>query len=165
MEEKILLSNETQIDDMNFKNMMLYQKFHKDILLTITKIGICIFIITASIVLDIHRIDKLFCVFIGILGIRDTLKVKENRIKDVDVMKYDFFENYFHANNKQVILEIPYTEIDAIVDLKEYYYFIIAKVPMLISKNGFTKGTGEELKQLVKCKKKGVKYENMEWIK
>lgn len=157
MKEKILLSNETQLNDMNFKNMMLYKKFHQNILLTIAKIAMCTFIIITSIILDIHKIEKLFYIFMGVLGIIDTLKIKENKIEDVDVLKYDFFEDYFLANNQKVILEIPYTEIEAIVEIKDYYYIIIKKVPMLISKKGFTLGTGEEFKKLVKGKKTGIK--------
>ena len=153
MKDKILLSNETKLNDMNFKKMMLYKKFHQDIMLTIVKLGICIFIIITSIILDIHREEKVFYIFMAILGIIDTFKIKENKIDNVDVLKYDFFEDYFLANNQKVILEIDYTEIQDIVDLKDYYYVIIAKVPIMISKKGFTKGTAEELKKLLERKK------------
>lgn len=157
MEEKALISNETPVNDRNFKKMMLYNKFHQDIRLTIIKMAICTFIIITSIILDMHRVDKVFCIFMGIVGIIDTLKIKDNKIKDVSVLKYDFFEDYFLANNQKVILEIPYTEIETIIDMEDFYYVTIKKATLFISKNGFTKGTAEELVKLVKTKNTNIK--------
>lgn len=155
MEEKVLLSNETQLTDANFKDMMLYKKFHQDILRTSIKLAICTFIIIASIWLDVGIIEEIFFIFMAVLGIKDTLEIKEIKLEDVDTLKYDFFENYFHANNQKTILEIDYTEIEKIVETKNYYYIIIAKVPMIIAKDGFKIGTKEELKKLIH--KKGVR--------
>ena len=76
MEKEVLLKNETELTDENFKEMMLYKKFHINLFKTIIKLFICAFIIFLTAKSDFHTIDKMFCIFMSILGIIDTLKIK-----------------------------------------------------------------------------------------
>lgn len=149
-----MFRNETEINDKNFNMMMFYQKIFCKKSITIVKLVICIFIISSSIVLDIQIIEKFFYIIMAILGIKETLQIKETKSKDVKVLKYDFFENCFQVNNCKQILEIPYSNIKHIIDTKDYYYFVIANSLLIIAKNGFTVGNKSEIKYFLKMKRK-----------
>lgn len=153
MEEKILLSNETEITDENFKKLILYEKICKELPIIILKLTICTFIIIASLILDLHRIDKVFCIIMALLGIKDTIEIKGKRVLET-TLKYDFFENYFILDNERIRLKVEYSEINTVINCKNYYYFIADKVPMVVAKNGFTLGTLKELDKLIRVQKK-----------
>lgn len=158
MEEKLLLSNETKITESNFKTMMIYKKFYQDLPIIVLKITICISIIILCIILDIDVLEKVIYMFMSILGIIDTFKIKEEKAKDLKLLKYEFFEDYFLVNNQKIIFEIEYKEINNVIEAKNYYYFIIDKIPMVIAKDGFIYGNNEELKKLIN-RKRSSKYE------
>ena len=88
MNEKILFCNETEINDKNFKSMIFYRRFFCHKYITILKLAMCIFIISSTIILDMHTIDKIFCLFMSILGIRNTLQVKECMTESNAILKY-----------------------------------------------------------------------------
>lgn len=153
MEEKKLLSNETEITDDNFKKLMMCEKICKELPLIILKISICIFIIVASLILDLHRIDKIFCIIMALLGIKDTIEIKGKRVLET-TLQYDFFENYFILDNKRIRLKVEYSEVNTIINTKDYYYFIAEKIPIVVAKDGFTTGTLKELEKLIKTQMK-----------
>lgn len=153
MEEKVLLSNKTEITDENFKKLMWYEKIYKELPLMILKLLICIFIITASLILDLHRVDKAFCIVMALLGIKDTIEIKGKRVLETTI-KYDFFKDYFILDNQRIKLKVEYVEINTVINCKNYYYFIADKVPMVVAKNGFTLGTIKELDKLIRVQKK-----------
>lgn len=140
MQEKVLFRNETEISDKNFNMMMFYQKFFYKKSITIFKLVICIFIIFSSILLDIQMIEKTFYIMMAILGIKETLQIKEKKLKDVKILKYDFFESCFQVNNCKQIIEIPYSNIKHIIDTKDYYYFVIANSLLMIAKKWIYNG-------------------------
>ncbi len=153
MEEKVLFSNETKITDKNFKKLIMYEKICKELPLIIFKLLICIFIIIATLMSDLHRIDKFFCIIIAILGIKNTIVIKGKRVLNT-TLKYNFFKDYFILDNQIIKLKVEYSEINAIIKDKDYYYFIADKVPMVLAKSGFTMGTLKELDKLIKVQKK-----------
>lgn len=153
MEEKVLVSNETQITDSNFKQLMLYEKIYRDLPIIILKLAICIFIIVSSLILDLNKYDKIFCIIMALLGIKDTIEIKGERVLET-TLQYNFFKDYFILDNKRVRLKVQYSEIDTIIEKKDYYYFIAAKTPMVVSKTGFTSGTLNELDKLIKIQRK-----------
>ena len=131
----------------------MYEKIYQELPIIILKLAICIFIIISALFLDLHRIDRAFCIFMAVLGIKDTIEIKGKRAIDTTI-QYDFFENYFILDNKRIKLKVEYSEIDAIIDSKNYYYFIASKIPMVVSKTGFTLGTKNELDKLIGFQKK-----------
>lgn len=153
MEEKILFSNETEITDTNFKKMMFYKKFYNQIHITTLKLAICTFIIISSIILNMNEIDRIFCIFMAVIGIADTLKVKEQRADNITVLKYDFFDNCFQVNNSKITIEVDYNCVERIIDTNNYYYLVIQKSLMMISKSGFTVGKREEFKNIIENKR------------
>lgn len=153
MEEKVLIRNKTEITDENFKKLIWYDRICKELPVIILKLLICIFIIITSLILDLHRIDKAFCIIMALLGIKDTIEIKGKRVLDT-TLKYDFFENYFILDNERIRLKVEYAEINTIINCKNYYYFIADKVPMVVAKNGFTLGTLKELDKLIRVQKK-----------
>ncbi len=162
MEKKVLLSNETLITDENFKTMMFYKKIYQYPYIVLIKLIICLFIIITSIILKIDTITKILFIYISILGIIDTFKVKEVKSSKLKSVKYDFFEDYFLVNNKEIILEVAYSDIDFIIEKEAHYFFSVLKVPMILDKNSFTIGTKEELKDILKQKTKAIFYERKE---
>lgn len=156
MEEKVLMKNKTEITDENFKKLMWYEKIYKELPLIILKLSICIFIIIASLILDLHRIDKAFCIFMALLGIKNTLEIKGERVLETTI-KYDFFENYFILDNERIKLKVEYAEIDTVINCKNYYYFIADKIPMVVAKNGFSLGNLKELDKLIRNKRRNKK--------
>lgn len=156
MEEKILVRNETKITDSNFKQLMMYEKLYKDLPFIILKLAICTFIIVVSLILDFNKYDKLFCIIMALLGIKDTIEIKGKRIIET-TLQYNFFNDYFILDNNRIRLKVEYSEIDTIIEKKDYYYFIAAKTPMVVSKNGFTLGTSSELNKLIEIQMKGRK--------
>lgn len=153
MEEEILVSNETKITDSNFKQLMLYEKIHKELPIIILKLAICTFIIVASLILDMNKYDKIFCIVMALLGIKDTIEIKGKRVLET-TLQYNFFKDYFILDNNRIKLKVEYSEIDTIIDKKDYYYFIAAKTPLVVSKTGFTSGTLNELDKLIKIQGK-----------
>lgn len=150
MKEKILLSNETLMNDKNYKTMMFCKKICLYPSIVFTKVLICLFIITTSIILDLNILNKVFFIIMGILGIIDTFKVKETKASNLKNLKYDFYENYFLVNNGEMILEIQYTDVDSIIEKKNYYFLNVKKIPIIIDKNSFTLGTNQEFKKIMK---------------
>ena len=150
MKEKILLSNETLMNDKNYKIMMFCKKIYIYTSIVFIKVLICLFIIITSIILDLNIVNKVFYIIMGILGIIDTFKVKETKSSRLKNIKYDFYENYFLVNNGEMILEIQYREVDTIIEKKNYYFLNVKKVPVIIDKNSFTLGTNQEFKKIMK---------------
>ena len=150
MEEKVLFENETIITDNSFKAMMLYIKLHHETKLLILKLFMCLFIIYGSIITDLNMIDKIMFVFIAMFGIFDTLRIKESR--HINKIKYEFFENYFLVHNSEMGMEVSYELIEKIKSKNDYYFFIVAKAPMIIGKNSFKGVTNQELKKFIKRK-------------
>ncbi len=158
MNEKILFCNETEINDKNFKSMIFYRRFFCHKYITILKLAMCIFIISSTIILDMHTIDKIFCLFMSILGIRNTLQVKECMTESNAILKYKFFEECFEVtDNKDTIINFTYESIKYIIDTRNYYYLVILKSIIVISKDGFIIGDDKQIKNFIKCKAKQQK--------
>lgn len=149
MNQKILFYNETEITNKNFKSMMFYKKFFYYRYITIIKLAMCFFIIGAVVILDFHRTDKVFCLFMSILGIIDTFRVKEIRENGRNVLKYEFFNECFQVQNHERLIIVSYKAVEKFIDTKEYYYMIIKGSIMLLAKNGFTLGKQEEIKDFL----------------
>ena len=94
MEEKVLVSNETKITDSNFKQLMVYEKIYRDLPIIVLKLAICIFIITASLILDFNKYDKIFCIIMALFGIKDAIEIKGKRVLET-TLNYNFFKDYF----------------------------------------------------------------------
>lgn len=150
MEEKILFENETIITDNSFRTMMLYVKLHHETKLLLLKLSMCLFIIYGSIIADLNIIDEIVFMLFAMLGIFDTLKIKES--KHINKVKYEFFENHFLVYNAEIGMEVSYELIEKIKSKKDYYFFIVAKTPMIIGKNSFKGVTNQELKKFIKRK-------------
>lgn len=150
MNKKILFYNETEITNKNFKSMMFYRKFYCYRYITIIKLAICFFIICLVVRLNFNVIDKAFCLFMSILGIIDTFRVKEIQRDEKNIIKYEFFEEYFQVENDEADLKVPYKCIEKLIDTQNYYYIIIEKFVIILEKNGFTLGNKDEIKDFIK---------------
>lgn len=102
-----------------------------------------------SILTNLNEIDKIICLFFAILGIIDTLKIKEKR--NINKIEYKFYENYFIVHNTEIGMEISYELIERIKNKKDCYIFIVLKTPMVIGKE-FKGITDQELKKFIKEK-------------
>ncbi len=56
-------------------------------------------------------------------------------------------------------LKVEYSEVNTIINIMDYYYFIAEKIPMIVAKDGFTTGTLKELEKLIKTQMKRRKNE------
>lgn len=150
MKKVVLFKNETKVTDKVVKSTMFYNKIFYHKYITAIKFLVCIFIIFSSILLDINFIDKVFCLFMSILGLLDTFKPDNVKIDREHILKYDFFDDCFQVTNNELMIEVDYNCIEKIIEVKNYYYFIIKKSIMIVSKNGFTQGNKKDLKKFIK---------------
>ncbi len=142
----MLLRNETEITKTNFRIIILFKHLHS----ILFKFGICIFIIISTIILDFCIIEKIFFIFMSLLGIRDALIGNNFNITYPKLLNYEFLDNYFYVYDKKESLKIQYVDIEKIIITKKYYYIVIANTILIVSKCGFTYGTKEELEKLIK---------------
>lgn len=152
MEEKIIFKNKTEVTNETLKSMMFFYKVFYRKYITILKSAICIFIICSAIIVNMHEIDKIFCFSMAILGLIDTFKVEQVKLKNKTTLKYEFFDKCFCVNNCETLIEVPYEYVERIIDTKYYYYLVVQKSLMVIAKDGFTLGNEEEIKKFIKCK-------------
>lgn len=150
MRKVILFRNETKITDKVIKSIMFYNKIFYHKYITILKFLICMFIIFLSILLDMNVIDMAFCLFMSILGLVDTVKPDNVNINKEHILRYDFFDDFFQVTNNELMIEVDYNCIEKIIEVKNYYYFIIKKSIMIVSKTGFTQGNNKDLKKFIK---------------
>lgn len=102
-----------------------------------------------SIITNLNIINKFICVSFAILGIIDTLKIKEKR--NLNKIEYKFYENYFIVHNREIGMEVSYELIEKIKNKKDCYIFIVLKTPMVIGKK-FKGITDQELKEFIQEK-------------
>lgn len=149
---RVLFSNETEVNQSNLISMMFYKRFFYQWYITTIKLFMCTFIIIASTKIDMNSMDRKFCIIMAVLGIVDVFMVK--RIKNKKVLKYEFFDNYFQVNNNKMLIEIDYDCIERVIEKEKYYYLIIKKSIMMISKDGFKIGNKKEIKDFIEEKMK-----------
>lgn len=159
MDEKMLYYNETEVTDESFRINMFFEKFFRYKYITLIKLSICIFIIIGTVLLDMLLLDKIVYIYIGLLGIVDTLQVKTSKPDSNKKLQYKFFDEHFQLNSEDMAFVISYDSIKYIIDTDEYYYLVILKTPVMLAKNGFSFGNKEEIKRFLdeKRRSKGEK--------
>lgn len=157
MESKIFFYNETEITEKDFKFMMFCNKFFYYRYITILKSAFCVFLLYSAILLNIHQIDRVFYLFLSIIGIVDTFKIKEVRESRKNLLKYEFFDGYFLVSNSKCIVEIDYDCIKKIVELNNCYYLIISNSIIMLSKNGFKLGNKDDIRKFIEQRKRKTK--------
>lgn len=143
---KELFRNETSIEGIKFYLMFIYKKICESKLEYAIKILMCLSIFVLIWFVDFTIGEKVFCVFMAILGVLDIIKLNVKRVKNIKKMEYIFFANIIEVSNGVEKMRLKYMDIKEIMMTKKYYYITTKDYYIFaLDLKGFKIGNGKEL--------------------